>query len=206
MDPTIKQKLDGFAALVHGDIEAQNAALKEASDTAATTEIADKKEQLRAAADTFYKQRLAQTKDAMQEALSSAQIDNKHAVLDMRKAVLKETIEALEARAGQFVGESRYRDFIMAQLASIEAQLKGSEQLIVSANQADCDWLKAYFLERCQVGEVDFKKLHQAEIGGLIVELPAAHVRYNMTLKSLIDGSIDQIGAKLYALFEEMEN
>ncbi len=206
MDPIIKKKLDKFAELVHGDIRQQNAEAKAACDAAATAEIDSKRQALKDEAEAFYKQRMAQTKDAMQEALSSAQSETKRDILEMRKAILNETVAAIRERAAQFVNQTPYQAFIKGKLATLTDQLEGCEHLIIFANQSDWDWLKSDLAAQYSNAKIDFEKLHPAEIGGIIIELPIAHVRYNITLKSMIDANIDHIGAKLYALFEEMEN
>ncbi len=206
MDPIIKKKLDKFSELVHGEIRQQNATAKAACDAAAAAEIESKGQALNDEAEAFYEQRIAQTKAAMQEALSGAQGETRRDTLEMRKAILNETVLAIRERATQFVEQASYQSFIKAKLAALTEQLAASDHLIIAANRADWDWLRQDLAAQPSCAKLDFKELHPAEIGGVIVELPTAHVRYNITLKSMIEANIDHIGAKLYMLFEEMEN
>ncbi len=204
MDPIIKQKLDGFANLIHGEIKRQSDMIKADCDAMQSERIAARKAQLSAEAEAFYDHRMAQTKDAVQEALSAAQSATRRDNLDMNQNILKQLIEAIEQRTIQFVERPRYRAFIEQKIDGLAAHLQSFDQLVIYANPADRTWLEQCFKARTQAA-LRFEVLGREQIGGVIIEVPAAHFRYNMTLKSLIDDNIDLIGAKLYALFEEME-
>ncbi len=206
MDPVIKQKLDKFASLIHGDIREKNQALKDECDAYEKTEIERRQAELKAESEVFYEQRMKQTKNRVQEAISAAQIATKRDALNMRQRILQETIEAIEARAAQFVKDTRYQAFIKAKIEAVIDRLKQYQSIAIIANSADQDWLKKHFETIGYQGELQFSELPAQAIGGIIIEVPAAHFRYNITLKSMIDDQIDQIGAKLYTLFEEMEN
>ncbi len=206
MDPIIKQKLDKFSLLIHGDIREKNQALKDQCDAFEHSEIEKRQVELKSESEAFYEQRMKQTKDRVNEAISAAQITTKRAALNMRQRILQETITAIEERAKQFVKDSRYQAFLKRKIDPIQDQLKQQQKIVVSANKDDQTWLKAYFESFGYQGELSFECLQQEAIGGIIIEVPSAHYRYNVTLKQMIDNQIDQIGAKLYTLFEEMEN
>ncbi len=206
MDPIIKQKLDKFSQMIHGDIREKNQALKDQTDAFEQGEIEKRQVELKAESEVFYEQRLKQTQDKVNEAISAAQIATKRDALNMRQRILQETIAAIETRAKQFVKDDRYQAFIKHKIDSIQAQLKQQKDIVVFASKADQAWLKEYFKSFGYQGQLTFEALQQEAIGGIIIEVPLAHYRYNVTLKQMINNQIDQIGAKLYTLFEEMEN
>ncbi len=205
MDPIIKQKLDKFATQIHGDIRTANQAIKDQCDAFEKTEIEKKQAELKAESEAFYEQRIKQTTARVNEAIAAAQVATRRDALNMRQRILQETVAAIEARAAQFLKDKRYQVFIKAKIASVEDRLKQQQSITLFANRTDCDWLKEHFETIGYRGELKFLDLQEQALGGIIVEVPAAHFRYNMTLKSMIDNNIDQIGAKLYTLFEEME-
>ncbi len=206
MNPVIKKKLDQFENMIHGAINDQNEQIKAQTDQYQSDQVERRQEELKVEAEAFYKKRMLQTEDAVKHIVSGAEMAARRDALEMRKAILQETVEALQLRAAAFVKTPQYRDMIERKLDGIGERLATFESLVISANQADVDWLKQYFEKRKCAAKLVFNPLDEAAIGGIVVEVPEAYFRYNITLKSMIDDSIDHIGAKLYVLFEEMEN
>ncbi len=204
MNPVIKKKLDQFENMIHGDIADRNAQIEAQTDQYQSNRVESRQEELKVEAEAFYKKRMTQTADAVKQIVASAAMAAKRDTLEMRKDILHQTIEALQLRAAEFVKTPQYRTLIERKLDGIGDRLQ-AEKLVIYANSADVGWLDRYFKVR-GVAELDFKPLRETAIGGIVVEVPAAHFRYNITLKSMIDDNIDHIGAKLYVLFEEMEN
>ncbi len=206
MDPVIKQKLDKFASLIHGDIREKNKAIKDECDAFEKAEVEQRQAELKAESEVFYEQRMKQTKNRVQEAISAAQIATKRDALNMRQRILQETIAAIEMRATEFVKDARYQSFIKDKIVTVQDRIKQYQSIVIFANKADQDWLKSHFEALGYQAEIKFSNLQPEAIGGIIIEVPTAYFRYNITLKTMIDDHIDLIGAKLYTLFEEMEN
>ncbi len=206
MNPVIKKKIEKFESAILGAITEDNQLMRERIDAYQSEQIARRQEELKVEAEAFYKKRMAQTEDAVKHILSSATMAARRDALDLRKAILQETVAALQSRAAAFVETPQYRALIARKLDCIGERLAGFDEFVISAKQGDVDWLKQYFEARNSRAKLVFNPLDEAAIGGIVVEVPAAYFRYNITLKSMIDDNIDHIGAKLYVLFEEMEN
>lgn len=206
MNSELESKLVKFKQMILEDVEKHRRKLEERGEQAYQRALADKRDELTRDAKLFYDKRIEQTEDAVKQTISDATNKKNSEALILRRDILNETVQAIEARAHDFLDSEAYRQLIKAKLTALKVELAQAQPLNITARSADQSWLKAQLEDLGCRGQLSWSELPPKQIGGVVLSFVERHIRYNLTLKQMVDDKIDHIGAKLYTLLEEMED
>lgn len=206
MNSELESKLAKFKQMILEDVEKHRRQLEQSGEQAYQQALDDKRNELTRDAKVFYDKRIEQTEDAVKQTISDATKKKNDEALILRRDILNETVQAIEARAHDFLDSQSYRDLINVKLTALKAELAHEQPLVVMARSVDQTWLKSQLQALGYHGQLSWSELPPKQIGGVVLSFAERHIRYNLTLKQMIDDHIDHIGAKLYTLLEEMED
>ncbi|MDD3705324.1 MAG: V-type ATP synthase subunit E family protein [Clostridiaceae bacterium] len=144
-----------------------------------------------------------------QQLIAKTKSQGNHKLLEKRQQFINEVTELLIRKAGSFVSEEGYKEYLMTILkkATVAFENSGSVQLFFT--KRDLETLGECIEREISAGELkgrcQLKKSDRNIIGGFYAEDEKQEIQVDYTLRSLIEENRELIGSSISRRFDEVK-
>lgn len=169
--------------------------------------IKEKKDELEKSAAEIVRRRVGLANKNGYELISKAHEENRIAELREGERLLDKLLEKVRIRLKDYTKSEAYAKYVIYTFSKAMEDVN-DDQIIVHMLEADSHILKERILEKAKAYsiQVEFKKLPEKFIGGVIISDKLESYEINLTLSEKIDDSRYKIGSMLHLSVKEVED
>lgn len=169
--------------------------------------IKEKKDELEKSAAEIVRRRVGLANKNGYELVSKAHEENRIAELREGERLLDKLLEKVRIRLKDYTKSDAYAKYVISTFSKAMEDVN-DDQIIVHMLEADSHILKERILEKAKAYsiQVEFKKLPEKFIGGVIISDKFESYEINLTLSEKIDDSRYKIGSMLHLSVKEVED
>ena len=144
-----------------------------------------------------------------QQLIAKTKSRGNHKLLEKRQQFINEVTELLIQKAGNFVSEEGYKEYLMATLKKAAVAFENSGTVHLYFTKRDLESLGEYLDREVSSGGLkgryQFRESDRNIIGGFYAEDEKREVQADYTLRSLIEENRELIGNNISRRFDEVK-
>ncbi len=148
------------------------------------------------------------TLEVKRQMYSRARIKKSEIILKHKNNIMNDIVSELKIKLSGFVGTADYEKFIHSMIDELLPELEGVKSLHVSFLKDSFDKDKSVFYPKFEHlnADIELGKFTRDKIGGVIVVDKDHEILYDLSLKAVLDSSVDDIGMIIYEEFDRQVN
>ncbi len=201
----IEEKLSFFRDSIIDDVDSELAEKRKelAKETSEKLYLYQKK--AKAKYEVMIETENQSTVETKRQMYSRAQIKKTEEILKHKNAIMNEIIQDIRRKLSDFVGTDAYYEYMNQHIDEAIAELGGVTKLELSfLKERFDDDKKAFYKKFSDLNtDIELTSFTRDKIGGLIVIDKDHDILYDLSLKALLESSIDEIGMIIYEEFDK---
>ncbi|MCX7884334.1 MAG: V-type ATP synthase subunit E [Caloramator sp.] len=194
---TIEEKLNLFTKLIYDKIEKENESLLKKFNLEYGNLLDEKKKEFEKQAEQLRKENEKNIEKQKLQIISKAKIEEKKIILEKRKEIFDEVLDALMAYCDDFTDKDEYREMFLNDLSKILKEMDSINNLQITITSKDFKRFKDVILNMFNDKNVDLNEDNDI-IGGFIITDKEKNIRIDMSMKDRILNSKELIGEKIF--------
>lgn len=209
MEVTVEDKIELFRNIIFKDIEEiatekQHNAVEDFEENKGRLlrEVETRKNQIMQEAEK-------KAEREKQQLIAKTKSRGNHKLLEKKQQFINEVTELLIQKAGSFVSEEGYKEYLMAILKKAVVAFENSGSVQLYFTKRDLETLGEYIDREISSGELkgrcQFTESDRNIIGGFYAEDEKREIQVDYTLRSLIEENCELIGNSISLRFDEVK-
>ncbi len=148
------------------------------------------------------------TLETKRQMYSRAHIKKTEELLKHKNSIMNDIIAELKLKLADFAGSDEYIHFINGKIDELLPEIKDLKSIKISFLKDTFDRDKSCFYPRFSDidAEITVSTFNRDKLGGIIVVDNDHQILYDLSLKAVLDSSIDDIGMIIYEEFDRQVN
>ncbi len=201
----IDDKLSFFRDCIIGEADSEVAETKKQLLLQANDKLSAYSEKAKAKYKVMVESENLSTLEMKRQIHSRAHIKKTEEILKFKHQVMEEIIDDLVLKLRNFVKSPKYEKFINNMIDELLPEIAGVKNLEINFLKDEFEHDKEMFYPRFKNLDAEIKvgKFTRDKIGGIIVTDLDHQILYDLSLKSVLDSSTDEIGMIIYEEFNK---
>ncbi|MGB3365850.1 MAG: V-type ATP synthase subunit E, partial [Acidaminobacteraceae bacterium] len=203
---TIEEKLKMFSNIVVGKINKEFEEVVQRLDKEGQIALDEHKTELQIQALDYEKSIIEKGKTEKNRMISKAKIEKNKHVLNTKNNLVKSVVNALYERVEKFTNENKYQDFIRKLLEKTIVEITNCNGFTLMMTEKDLKEYSSILLDIIKEKKaciVKTETLDNKYIGGFILFNEDKSLKWDCTIKAIINENIELIGRKVNLILDE---